>query len=159
MSEAGQKQEAKRGFRRGWLVPVIVGAVIVAGLIGYAGYYAVSAYKRDPAFQTVFADVQQSATARGKLGDNIQLSGFPSYSFSYSTDTGHTATYRFGVKGSKGEGSVQSDLVYVNEKPIIRSLVLTAPNGLQYDLLTTKGSSSRGIRYLARPSAAKPIAI
>ena len=140
MDEAPKKQGWSRGFVWGCLTPIIAVGVIVIALAGYAGYYAFFAYKSDAAYQLVISDVQASATARELLGNDIQLSGFPGYSYSYSTETGHTANYHFAVKGSKAEGNVEADLVYQGERPIVRSLVLTGPNGLKYDLLTDKQS-------------------
>ncbi len=155
MDETPKKQGWSRGFIWGCLTPIIVVGIIVIVLAGYAGYYAFFAYKSDAAYQLVMADVQASATARGILGNDIQLSGFPGYSYSYSTETGHTANYHFTVKGSKAEGQVEADLVYRGEQPIVRSLVLTGPDGLKYNLLTDKqGRLMRAFRFATLPAFA-----
>ncbi len=156
MSDTPKKAGWSRGFLWGCLTPIIAVGVIVIALAGYAGYYAFFAYKSDRGYQVAMASVQSSATARQILGDGIALSGFPGYSYSYSTETGHTASYHFTVKGTKAEGTVQAELVYHGEEPVLRSLVLTAPDGLKYDLITNKqGNLIRAGRFGAwRPAAA-----
>jgi hypothetical protein len=144
MSEEAKKTRWGSGFLWGCLTPIlIVAALIAAGLV-YAGYYFVSGYKNDDTLQTVIAAVRVHPVAREVLGDNIDISGFPTFNVKYDIASGHTASYEFDVKGTKAGGRVQAALVITDHKTRFTSLTLTGPDGTKYDLLGHPGQGAAG---------------
>ena len=153
MSDEQPRRGWGRGFAWGCLTPLIIIGLIVAGAVGFAGYYGLFGYKSDTGFQTAMQAVQSNPVARNVLGDNIALSGFPSYSFRYDS-TGHHASYNFAVQGSRGAGNVAAYLEGSGSQCRIKSLVLTGPGGQTYNLIgsAAPGSSNNETMLLPPPN-------
>src|ERR1700753_4234021 len=136
MSEEQPRSGWRRGFVWGCLTPlIVVGLLVVAGM-SFDGYYAFFGYKSDAGYQKSIAAVQNSPVAKTVLGDNIALSGFPTYSFRYDT-SGHHESYTFAVQGSRATGTVSAYLEGSGAQIQIKTLVLTGPTGQNYNLIGT----------------------
>ncbi|HWD48906.1 MAG TPA: cytochrome c oxidase assembly factor Coa1 family protein [Rhizomicrobium sp.] len=153
MSEQAQpKSRWGSGFLWGCLTPLLIVGAIVLCAVAYAVYYFGFGYKNDSTLQTVLSTLQQNATARSVLGDNIEITGFPNYSFNYNTNARvHTARYNFGVHGSKGDGTIAAACNIVGSHVDIKNLILTAPNGRVYYLIGTTGAPNTNAVWLLRP--------
>jgi hypothetical protein len=132
MSE--EKPQAQSSTGRGCLMAIIVVAVIVLGGIGAVGYYFLEGYKTDASFQTVMTTLRANMVAKATLGDHIELSGFPSFSFRYENGL-HTATYDFTARGSKGSGNIHAETTINGDTTTIDLLRLAMPDGQRYDLI------------------------
>jgi hypothetical protein len=154
MSEQVQPPQPKShwgcGFLWGCLTPLILIGAIVACAVAYAIYYFGFGYKNDSTLQAVLGNVQHNATAQAVLGDNIQITGFPNYSFNYTTAV-HTARYNFGVHGSKGDGTIAASCNVIGGHVDIKTLILTASNGRVYYLIGTGGSPDTNGVWLIYP--------
>lgn len=126
------------GFVWGCLTPIAVVVLAFAAMLIYSGYYSNAGFKDDASFRTVLHAVQNNLVAIAVLGPDIAVSGTPSYRFFYGT-AGHTGSYQFAVRGSKGDGIVGAQVVISNGKTTIRMLKLRGPAGRIYDLLHGKG--------------------
>ena len=141
MSEEQPGRRFSTGFLWGCLTPIIIVGVIFLAALLYAGYYFFEGYKSDASFQTVMAALQKNPAAQAALGSNIQLSGFPNYSFRYENGV-HTAVYDFAVQGSKGTANIHAETTINGSTTTIDTLHLAMPDGRGYDLIGHSGPSS-----------------
>jgi Cytochrome oxidase complex assembly protein 1 len=147
MSEDKPHSHFGTGVLVGCLAPLaLIGLLIVGGLI-YGGYYLFNGYKHDASLQTVMAAVQHNPIAHAVLGDNIAIAGMPSYNFRYNAGR-HYASYVFSVRGSKANGTIHAGVSIAAGKTTIRALMLTGPDGRNYELV---GPSSNAV-WLMRPA-------
>jgi hypothetical protein len=138
MSEEKPRSRFGTGFLWGCLAPLILIGALVAVAVIYAVYYLTLGYKNDDTLQAVLTALRHNPTAHMVLGDNIDITGMPTYSFRYDTQ-GHTASYAFGVRGSRGQGSVTTNVIIWGGHADIKTLTLTGPDGHVYNLI---GSSA-----------------
>ena len=134
MTEEAPRRRWGSGFIWGCLTPLLVIGFVVLCAVGYGAYYMTLGYKNDSGFQTVMATLQSNPVARAVLGDGIAVNGMPSFSFKDDT-TGHTESYTLSVQGSKASGTVHAFLIITGGQSQIKTMVLTGPNGQNYNLI------------------------
>jgi hypothetical protein len=120
----------------GCLGAALLAIVVIGGSIGYFGWYLYSGFKSDATLQTVMRVVSGDQIARAVLGDNITITNLNSSSVNADL-SGKTNSYVAHLKGSKAEGMLAVTVITPHGgKPAITTLLLTGPDGHQYNLQT-----------------------
>ena len=117
----------------GCLIAVlIVVALFVVGF-GYLGWFWASGFKDDAGLHAVAVTLNADPTARSVLGDGIAVEGVSSFSLN-SNLSGKHESFVATVKGAKAAGQITTELDIAHGKTSIITLILTGPDGHQYNL-------------------------
>jgi hypothetical protein len=120
----------------GCLGAALLAIIVIGGSVGYFGWYLYSGFKSDATLQTVMHVVSGDQVAHAVLGDNITITNLESSSVNADL-SGKTNSYVAHLKGSKAEGTLAVTVVTTHGgKPAITTLLLTGPDGHQYNLQT-----------------------
>lgn len=120
----------------GCLGAALLAIVVAGGAFGYLGWYLYSGFKSDATLQTVMRVVSGDQVARAVLGNDITVTNLESSSVNADL-SGKTNSYVAHLKGSKAEGTLSATVVTPHGgKSAITTLLLTGPDGHQYNLQT-----------------------
>jgi hypothetical protein len=135
MAEGPQDTGMNRGILWGCITPVAIVLLIAGGWLFYNTYYYTSGYKEAPGLPEAMAAVRANPAAKRMLGDNIQISQMELNMPSNAKQNGRRIFYKVHVKGTKGEGEVQTSVLLDASGTKITSLKLMGADDTPYNLL------------------------
>jgi hypothetical protein len=135
MAEGPATNGRKAGILWGCIAPVLIVILIVAGWFTYNTYYYTAGYKEAPGLPTVMTAVRNSPLAAEMLGSNIEIERMELNMPSNARQNGRRIFYKVRVKGSRGEGEVQTSVLLSGDKTRITSLKLIGEDDVPRNLL------------------------
>jgi hypothetical protein len=118
----------------GCLIAAVIAIAAIAGAISFGGWWLYSGFRSDPTLHAVITTVNGDQTARFVLGDNIEITNLESSNISEDLATGKHASYVAHLRGTKGEGTLAVTADTTGGHTHITSMILTGPDGRNYDL-------------------------
>jgi hypothetical protein len=123
------------GLLWGCIVPVLIVVLLVAGWFTYNTYYYTAGYKEAAGLPAVMATVRGNPLAADMLGSDIQIMRMELNMPSGKRQDGQRIFYKVRVKGSRGEGEVQTSVLLSGGKTTITSLKLIGDDDVPHNLL------------------------
>jgi hypothetical protein len=135
MADGPDSNGAISGLLWGCATPVVIVALIVAGWFSYNTYYYTAGYKEAPGLPAVMSKVRANPLAGRMLGNDIQIVRMELNMPSNARQNGRRIFYKMRVKGSRGEGEVQTSVLLTGDTTKITSLKLIGPDQTPRNLL------------------------
>jgi hypothetical protein len=136
MADGPDSNGRTSGLLWGCVAPFVVVALIAAGWFTYNTYYYTAGYKEAPGLPAVMTAVRANPLAAHMLGNDIQIMRMELNMPSNARQNGRRIFYKMRVKGSRGEGEVQTSVLLTDDATKITSLKLIGPDETPHNLLS-----------------------
>jgi len=139
MEHYSDEPQAPRASHRGCLWGCLGGfiavAVVLVAVFGYGAWYFYKGFANDDRITMIVTRLSSDRQAAAVLGKNIKVLEVELHTFDFATGRGGTASYVLKVAGTRGHGTLTTELDVSGHETKIKQMVLVDSEGQSFYLV------------------------